>query len=99
MVRVVRGSGGRCGAPARDEAADQAPAEGGEPEVAGGDDGEDADPRVVGDRAPQDLRDHDAPEDCEYYMCGPPMMTSAVIRMLEDLGVERDNIFLDDFGG
>ena len=47
----------------------------------------------------QYLRDHDAPEDCEYYMCGPPMMTSAVIRMLEDLGVERDNIFLDDFGG
>lgn len=47
----------------------------------------------------QYLRDHDAPEDCEYYMCGPPMMTAAVIRMLEDLGVERDNIFLDDFGG
>jgi Na+-transporting NADH:ubiquinone oxidoreductase subunit F len=32
-------------------------------------------------------------------MCGPPMMNSAVINMLEDLGVERDNIFLDDFGG
>lgn len=47
----------------------------------------------------QYLRDHEAPEDCEYYMCGPPMMTAAVIRMLEDLGVERDNIFLDDFGG
>lgn len=47
----------------------------------------------------QYLRDHDAPEDCEFYMCGPPMMSSAVIRMLEDLGVERDNIFLDDFGG
>jgi len=44
------------------------------------------------------LRDHPAPEDCEYYMCGPPMMNSAVINMLEDLGVERDNIFLDDFG-
>ena len=37
--------------------------------------------------------------DCEYYMCGPPMMNSAVIQMLEDLGVERDSIFLDDFGG
>lgn len=45
------------------------------------------------------LKDHPAPEDCEFYMCGPPMMNAAVIRMLEDLGVERDNIFLDDFGG
>jgi Na+-transporting NADH:ubiquinone oxidoreductase subunit F len=45
------------------------------------------------------LKDHKAPEDCEYYMCGPPMMNAAVIKMLEDLGVERDNIFLDDFGG
>ena len=45
------------------------------------------------------LKDHVAPEDCEYYMCGPPMMNSAVISMLEDLGVERENIFLDDFGG
>jgi Na+-transporting NADH:ubiquinone oxidoreductase subunit F len=41
---------------------------------------------------------HPAPEDCEYYLCGPPMMNAAVIRMLEDLGVERDNIMLDDFG-
>ncbi|WP_207062728.1 NADH:ubiquinone reductase (Na(+)-transporting) subunit F [Motiliproteus sp. SC1-56] len=45
------------------------------------------------------LKDHEAPEDCEYYMCGPPMMTSAVIKMLEDLGVEPENILLDDFGG
>jgi Na+-transporting NADH:ubiquinone oxidoreductase subunit F len=45
------------------------------------------------------LKDHPAPEDCEYYMCGPPMMNAAVIKMLENLGVERDNIFLDDFGG
>ncbi|MCP8686878.1 NADH:ubiquinone reductase (Na(+)-transporting) subunit F [Marinobacterium sedimentorum] len=45
------------------------------------------------------LRDHDAPEDCEYYMCGPPMMNAAVIQMLVDLGVERENIYLDDFGG
>lgn len=45
------------------------------------------------------LKDHVAPEDCEYYMCGPPMMNSAVIKMLEDLGVEADNILLDDFGG
>ena len=47
----------------------------------------------------QYLKDHDAPEDCEYYMCGPPMMNAAVLKMLEDLGVERDNIHLDDFGG
>jgi Na+-transporting NADH:ubiquinone oxidoreductase subunit F len=45
------------------------------------------------------LKDHEAPEDCEYYMCGPPMMNAAVIQMLVDLGVERENIFLDDFGG
>ena len=47
----------------------------------------------------QYLKDHPAPEDCEYYMCGPPMMNAAVINMLLDLGVERENIFLDDFGG
>jgi len=47
----------------------------------------------------QYLKDHPAPEDCEYYLCGPPMMTAAVIRLLDDLGVERDNIYLDDFGG
>lgn len=45
------------------------------------------------------LRDHEAPEDCEYYMCGPPMMNAAVINMLKDLGVEDENILLDDFGG
>ena len=45
------------------------------------------------------LKDHPAPEDCEFYMCGPPMMNAAVIKMLTDLGVERDSIFLDDFGG
>ncbi|NNJ97785.1 MAG: NADH:ubiquinone reductase (Na(+)-transporting) subunit F [Gammaproteobacteria bacterium] len=44
------------------------------------------------------IKDHPAPEDCEYYMCGPPMMNAAVIKMLEDQGVERENIFLDDFG-
>ncbi|HEY7864421.1 MAG TPA: NADH:ubiquinone reductase (Na(+)-transporting) subunit F [Psychromonas sp.] len=45
------------------------------------------------------LKDHEAPEDCEYYMCGPPVMNAAVIAMLKDLGVEDENIFLDDFGG
>ncbi|MDA0690057.1 MAG: NADH:ubiquinone reductase (Na(+)-transporting) subunit F [Proteobacteria bacterium] len=43
------------------------------------------------------LKDHPAPEDCEYYMCGPPMMNAAVIKMLKDLGVEDENILLDEF--
>ena len=45
------------------------------------------------------LKNHPAPEDCEFYMCGPPIMNKSVINMLEDLGVEEDNILLDDFGG
>lgn len=45
------------------------------------------------------LKDHPSPEDCEYYMCGPPMMNTAVINMLLSIGVERENIMLDDFGG
>ena len=45
------------------------------------------------------LKDHEAPEDCEFYMCGPPMMNAAVIDMLHNLGVEDENIMLDDFGG
>ncbi|MEN8222482.1 MAG: NADH:ubiquinone reductase (Na(+)-transporting) subunit F [Acidobacteriota bacterium] len=45
------------------------------------------------------LKNHPAPEDCEFYMCGPPMMNTAVIDMLENLGVEPENIMLDDFGG
>lgn len=45
------------------------------------------------------LKDHPAPEDCEFYMCGPPMMNAAVISMLKNLGVEDENIMLDDFGG
>jgi len=44
------------------------------------------------------LRDHPAPETCEFYLCGPPMMIRAVFAMLDDLGVERDSIFNDDFG-
>jgi Na+-transporting NADH:ubiquinone oxidoreductase subunit F len=44
------------------------------------------------------LKTHPAPEDCEYYLCGPSMMISAVIKMLLDLGVERENIMFDDFG-
>ncbi len=44
------------------------------------------------------LKDHPAPEDCEYYLCGPPMMLVAVREMLENLGVEPENILYDDFG-
>ncbi len=44
------------------------------------------------------LKDHESPEDCEYYICGPPMMNNAVIQMLTDLGVEAENIAFDDFG-
>lgn len=45
------------------------------------------------------LKNHPAPEDCEFYMCGPPMMNTAVINMLLSIGVEPENIMLDDFGG
>jgi Na+-transporting NADH:ubiquinone oxidoreductase subunit F len=45
------------------------------------------------------LKDHPAPEECEYYMCGPPIMNQSVINMLLELGVDREDIMLDDFGG
>jgi Na+-transporting NADH:ubiquinone oxidoreductase subunit F len=45
------------------------------------------------------LKDHEAPEDVEYYLCGPPAMNNAVLKMLDDLGVDQENIFFDDFGG
>jgi len=45
------------------------------------------------------LSEHEAPEDCEYYLCGPPMMNTAVVKMLDSLGVPKENILLDDFGG
>ena len=45
------------------------------------------------------LKEHPAPEDCEFYMCGPPMMNTSVINMLIDLGVDPEDIMLDDFGG
>ncbi len=44
------------------------------------------------------LNEHAAPEDCEYYLCGPPLMNAAVFKMLDDLGVEPENILFDDFG-
>ena len=45
------------------------------------------------------LTSHSAPEDVEYYTCGPPMMLQAVRAMLDDLGVEPENVAFDDFGG
>ena len=47
---------------------------------------------------PGGLKDHPAPEDVEYYLCGPPLMLKACMDMLDSLGVERDNILFDDFG-
>ncbi len=44
------------------------------------------------------LKDHAAPEDCEFYLCGPPMMIAALMNMFDGLGVEQDAIFFDDFG-
>lgn len=45
------------------------------------------------------LADHPVPFECEYYLCGPPLMIRAVLAMLDDLGVDPDQIFNDDFGG
>lgn len=45
------------------------------------------------------LKQHDAPEDIEYYLCGPPMMAKTVLDLLHSLGVEDDSIFFDNFGG
>jgi Na+-transporting NADH:ubiquinone oxidoreductase subunit F len=44
------------------------------------------------------LKDHESPEEIEYYLCGPPMMISACQKMLTDLGVEEENVLFDDFG-
>ncbi len=44
------------------------------------------------------LKNHEAPEDIEYYLCGPPMMTAAAVKMLDSLGVPPENIMYDNFG-
>lgn len=44
------------------------------------------------------LAQHECPEECEYYMCGPPLMIAAVQKMLADLGVPEENVMFDDFG-
>lgn len=46
----------------------------------------------------QHLNKHPAPEDCEYYLCGPPLMIKAVLSMLDEIGVGPESIFFDDFG-
>lgn len=45
------------------------------------------------------LKSHPAPDQCEFYLCGPPLMIQAVLGMLEECGVDDDMIFFDDFGG
>jgi Na+-transporting NADH:ubiquinone oxidoreductase subunit F len=45
------------------------------------------------------LGKHDAPEDIEFYFCGPPMMNAAVLKMVDDFGVPTENVAFDDFGG
>ena len=45
------------------------------------------------------LSRHEAPEDIEYYFCGPPMMNAAVLKMVDDFGVPKENVSFDDFGG
>jgi len=45
------------------------------------------------------LKNHETPEDIEYYLCGPPMMNSSVVKMLDNLGVPNENVAFDDFGG
>jgi len=45
------------------------------------------------------LKDHQDPDEIEYYLCGPPLMNAAVLKMLDDLGVPPENIRFDDFGG
>ena len=47
----------------------------------------------------QYLSKHDAPEEIEFYFCGPPMMNAAVIKMCDDWGVPDENVAFDDFGG
>jgi len=47
---------------------------------------------------PAEMGGHPAPEACEYYLCGPPVMISAVLATLDRLGVEPGSIFFDDFG-
>jgi len=45
------------------------------------------------------LKDHQDPDEVEFYLCGPPLMNSAVLKLLDDMGIPKENIRFDDFGG
>jgi Na+-transporting NADH:ubiquinone oxidoreductase subunit F len=45
------------------------------------------------------LKNHPDPDEVEYYLCGPPLMNAAVLKLLDDLGIPKENIRFDDFGG
>jgi Na+-transporting NADH:ubiquinone oxidoreductase subunit F len=45
------------------------------------------------------LKNHPEPDEVEYYLCGPPLMNAAVLKLLDDLGIPKENIRFDDFGG
>jgi len=47
----------------------------------------------------QYLKKHEAPEDIEFYFCGPPLMNAAVLKMVDDWGIPKENVAFDDFGG
>ena len=47
----------------------------------------------------QYLSNHEAPEDIEFYFCGPPLMNQAVLKMCDEWGVPPENVAFDDFGG
>ena len=53
----------------------------------------------AGDTGDTYLKQHDAPEDVEYYLCGPPMMAKTVLDLLHSLGVDDVDIRFDNFGG
>jgi Na+-transporting NADH:ubiquinone oxidoreductase subunit F len=44
------------------------------------------------------LKHHESPEDVEFYLCGPPLMNAAVLKMLDEMGIPKENIRFDDFG-
>ena len=45
------------------------------------------------------LKHHTSPEDVEFYLCGPPLMNAAVLKMLDEMGIPKENVRFDDFGG
>jgi Na+-transporting NADH:ubiquinone oxidoreductase subunit F len=45
------------------------------------------------------LKNHADPDEVEYYLCGPPLMNAAVLKLLDDMGIPKENIRFDDFGG